>query len=277
MSGRQCVTGERNIGVSLLLLLLIVSAGCRQNVRDAARRGDLKQIKTLSAIGAHISQGLHEAAANGHADVVRFILEKVTDPKRRTRFAQTALYPAATNGHVDVVRLLLKYEIDVNRCPYRGTETALHQAALKGHPDVIKILLENGADVNGEGEGAGTALLWAAFNGQIQATEMLLAYGADINDNNTLCKCGTALHAAVSHNQPEMVKYLLKKGAYVNPEIGLGCTPLHTAAWCDKVQIARILLANGADPAMLCDGRTALQIARSNEFRKAIKQQSEAP
>ncbi len=273
VSDRQLVMSTQTLGISWLMLLLIVLTGCREHIKTAARRGDLSQIKTLAAMGANVDSGISEAAANGHVEVVRFVLENEPDLNRRTRLAQAALYPAAVNGHAEVVKHLVEYDIDVNRCSREGAETALHRAALNGHPEVIRILLENGADINGEGRGAGTPLLWAAYAGQIGAAEMLLACGADINDKSTLSRCGTALHAAVSHDQPKMVQYLLAKGADVNAEIGLGIRPLHIAAWCERVEIARILLANGADPTLRCDGRTALEIAQSDEFRKLLQQQ----
>ena len=80
---------------------------------------------------------------------------------------------------------------------------------------------------------------------------------------------------AVALERLEMVRYLLSKGADFNAEIGLGVRPLHIAAWCDKVEIARILLAHGADLTLRCDGRTAAEIARSDEFLKTMQRQNQ--
>ncbi|KAG1438002.1 hypothetical protein G6F56_012834 [Rhizopus delemar] len=52
-------------------------------------------------------------------------------------------------------------------------------------------------------------------------------------------------HAAVSYNQPEIVKYLIDKGADVNVEDFEKDTPLFVA---ETVEMAEILLAQGADP-----------------------------
>ncbi|KAG0787972.1 hypothetical protein G6F17_001067 [Rhizopus arrhizus] len=55
----------------------------------------------------------------------------------------------------------------------------------------------------------------------------------------------TAMHAAVSYNQPDIVKYLIEKGADVNVEDFEKDTPLFVA---ETVEMAQILLDRGADP-----------------------------
>ena len=47
---------------------------------------------------------LYKAAANGHLDVVSFLLEKGADPKFRDRKGRTVLDIAVENGHEDVAR-----------------------------------------------------------------------------------------------------------------------------------------------------------------------------
>ncbi|MBO8450903.1 MAG: ankyrin repeat domain-containing protein [Spirochaetes bacterium] len=56
----------------------------------------------------------------------------------------TALMIAAYDGHADVVRLLLDAGADVNAEDQNGS-TALMLAAEEGHEDIVRILTEAGA------------------------------------------------------------------------------------------------------------------------------------
>ncbi len=63
----------------------------------------------------------------------------------------TPLHEAAAMGHLEVARLLLERGADVNAKNKHGF-TPLHFAAGIGHTDVAKLLLEHGADVNAKDE-----------------------------------------------------------------------------------------------------------------------------
>ncbi|RDD34928.1 Ankyrin repeat protein [Wolbachia endosymbiont of Cylisticus convexus] len=59
---------------------------------------------------------------------------------------ETALHEAARNGHLDVVKYLVDdKKADVNQKDICG-ETALHEAARNGHKDVVTTLLKKGAN-----------------------------------------------------------------------------------------------------------------------------------
>jgi ankyrin repeat protein len=55
----------------------------------------------------------------------------------------------------------------------------------------------------------------------------------------------TLLHDAVGHNQLEVAKYLLDKGADVNAVTADGLTPLHMAAQNGNINIIKLLLERG--------------------------------
>lgn len=50
---------------------------------------------------------------------------------------QTALHWAAADGHLDIVRLLIQRGAEINATHVAGY-TALHEAAQRGHYDVVK-------------------------------------------------------------------------------------------------------------------------------------------
>ena len=72
----------------------------------------------------------------------------------------------------------------------------------------------------------------------------------------------TLLHAAVSNNQLEMVRELLKRGASVDLQSSLGRTALMGAAFCGHLSIVLVLLQHSASPDLQSNrGRTALMSA----------------
>lgn len=196
---------------------------------------------------------IHTAAEQGNVSAVRSQLAWGENPDARTLLSRdTPLIKAAANGHIEVVKLLLEQGADVNR-HNEGGETPLHYAARNGHVEVMEILLDHGADVTAKGTGCGTPLQWAARSGQIKAAELLLAHDADVNQKGT--DEHTALTDAVRNGHVDMVKFLLSRGAEVNTRASYGCTPLYEAYRANNIEIGRILLEHGADPDLECNGR----------------------
>lgn len=106
----------------------------------------------------------------------------------------------------------------------------LHYLAAGGHTSVIKKLGDRLGDINAVDGMGQTALSLAAVTHSIYTADLLLSMGA-------------------------------------NPDIAdsQGYGPLHRAAWWGDVELARKLLAAGADATLLTkDGRTALDIAKHN-------------
>ncbi|KAH6617417.1 ankyrin repeat-containing domain protein [Chaetomium tenue] len=80
-------------------------------------RGRLPRVDVDPNLNVLDSRGefpLYRAAAGGHYNDAKRMLEQGANPSMRTRFQWTALHWAAHNGHIDVVRLLLLYRADAN-------------------------------------------------------------------------------------------------------------------------------------------------------------------
>jgi ankyrin repeat protein len=106
----------------------------------------------------------------------------------------------------------------------------------------------------------GTALQAAASEGEMEIVRLLLDKGADINAQGG--EYGTALHAAVLQGEMEIVRLLLDKGADVNAQRGPYGAALQAAAWRGITKIVRLLLDKGADvSAQGGEYRTALHAA----------------
>lgn len=90
---------------------------------------------------------LHCAAQYGHSEVVRVLLQELTDPSMRNSRGETPLDLAALYGRLQVVRMLLTAHPNLMSCNTRK-HTPLHLAARNGHYSTVRVLLEADMDVN---------------------------------------------------------------------------------------------------------------------------------
>jgi hypothetical protein len=84
---------------------------------------------------------LVQAAANGHVDVVDYLLRHAPiDPSDPSAYDNLAVRGAAHNGHLAVVERLLQ---DKRVDPSADNNYAVRWAAIDGHPAVVDRLLED--------------------------------------------------------------------------------------------------------------------------------------
>ncbi|XP_070695197.1 ankyrin repeat and SAM domain-containing protein 1A isoform X2 [Pempheris klunzingeri] len=122
---------------------------------------------------------LHCAAQYGHTQVVRLLLEELTDPTMRNNKFETPLDLAALYGRLEVVKLLLSAHPNLLSCNTKK-HTPLHLASRNGHLSVVEVLLDAGMDINYETE-KGSALHEAALFGKTDVVQKLLSAGVDVN------------------------------------------------------------------------------------------------
>lgn len=118
------------------------------------------------------------------------------------------------------------------------------KAISEGQTHRIKHLLKLGADANWQFWGL-PALQIAAFDGETETVKTLLGAGADV-DALTVHGQQTALHSALMPEGTGVLELLICAGADVNAKNRLGETPLHEAAFRDRCDAARLLIAAGA-------------------------------
>ncbi|KAI8514411.1 hypothetical protein Bbelb_087350 [Branchiostoma belcheri] len=99
---------------------------------------------------------LHNAANNGHHEIVSVLLAAAADVNARGDLQESPLHLAAWNGRHETVSVLLTASADVNARDEEDN-TPLHEAATYGHPKCAEILLQHGADAGLRNEHGQTA------------------------------------------------------------------------------------------------------------------------
>ena len=188
----------------------------------AARDGNLYFVKVLLRYGANIEArgtinidglvvedctALWVAAAKGHFDVVRFLIEQNAEVDGRTSSNSTPLRAAAFDGHLDIVRCLVENGADVN-ARNNFNNTPLMITCYKGHPNVASYLVKHGANINLQDNKGDSCLHYASKGGHVQLACELLALGAKQTQNlNRL----TPLLEASNDCKIEMVEWFINR------------------------------------------------------------------
>ncbi|KAF6777985.1 hypothetical protein AHF37_02416 [Paragonimus kellicotti] len=112
-------------------------------------------------------------------------------------------------------------------------------------------------------------LIWAVKNGDMKG---LQERSQSLTDINCLLGNGRSLlHYAADYGQTEICEYLLTKGANINCPDKYGVTPLLAAVYEDHVACAKLLLNKGAKLLDTPDGSSYLDIARSPDLQKLLR------
>jgi ankyrin repeat protein len=149
--------------------------------------------------------------------------------------------------------------------------------------NVVGMLLDAGADANRANEDGETPIMLAASTGTVKVAEVLVRHGADVNAREQF-RNQSALMWASAESHPEMVSFLISKGAAVNvratandwqnqmtnePRVQYrptgGLTPLLYAARAGCQGCVEALLKGGADIDLPNpDGMTPMMMAIDN-------------
>lgn len=199
---------------------------------------------------ARLSEVCDQAIQHNEPMVARTLLQRGIFPAHSD--SQPVLITAAGQCP-EVVPLLLEKGVDVNAQSGNG-DTALSSCVRSRHLALARLLLEHGADANipfqlniqsnvtPRVDGV-VSLSTAAANGDIPMLTLLLAHGAHISAEPV--RYGP-LAAAVSHNSPEALRFLLEHGA--------GQEAKNNALICaveqKRLDAIRLLLQYGAHPGM---------------------------
>jgi ankyrin repeat protein len=278
-----------------------VDAANRYGVRPlylASENGSSGMIELLLERGADPNSALPEgetaimtAARSGDVESLRVLIRAGADVDARESWkSQTALMWAAAENNAAAVTALIDAGANLELRASGGEFTAFLFAVRAGALDATRALLEAGVDIDQKLADGTSALVLAATNAHYELASLLLDHGADPNAAD---QGWTALHQIawsrrwnMGFNLPgpvqtgnidglELVRRLVAAGAdidarqTVEPKDGnrnkldrLGATPFLLAAKSADVPLMRVLIEEGADPAITTEeGTTALMAA----------------
>ncbi|MDB5248065.1 MAG: ankyrin repeat protein [Segetibacter sp.] len=144
-------------------------------------------------------------------------------------------------------------------------QTGIFEACRQGNVELVeKLYAANPEIINAEDHKGFTPLILAVYNNQPQIVDFLLKKGAKLEPGDMAGN--TALMGVCFKGYKEVAEQLLEAGADVNQRNSNGATALTFAATFGHQEIAEMLLKNGADINIPdARGKTPLDHARIQE------------
>ncbi|KAJ3104001.1 Tyrosine-protein kinase csk-1 [Phlyctochytrium bullatum] len=233
-------------------------------LRPRRRRSTAKGILRFFSSGPGINNPT-QASNRSFLSTSRMTLP---NPDRRVDPREQQYWDAVAAGDIIALKSVLsanRVEVDSKRDGFTG----LHVACQRNLMDVVKLLLEQEADpLRKDANGklpiqlSTSADVWRALACKMPApdgdlfdavkrgddvTTRLIVAQTDVNINEEREYGRTALHMAAIHGQLEIAHLLLQNGADIDGMDNLQQTPLHLAALHGRIDVARFLLENGAN------------------------------
>jgi ankyrin repeat protein len=214
----------------------------------------LDQGASLEARDRLGAKPLSHAARSGNLQMVDLLLARGAPIDARNLSGATALYFAAEGNHTAVVQRLIERGADVN-LPGRGGVSPIAAAAYAGNDIIFDALLADGADARAPDDTGKPPIVYAAAGARSAIMKRLLAHNIDVNaryrNDLTLLMWASGPDDLVPQPRAiQIVTHLLDAGAHIDDRDDRGRTALMIAAEGGHSEIANLLLARGADPAL---------------------------
>ncbi len=227
----------------------------------------LNQEKNISLLSPR------EAAEKGYLGLAQYLFEKrnVQHINGKDHEGQTSLHKAAANGHLDLVRYLISQKADLNSVDEQG-KTPLNLAIQKNHLNVVQYLIEEEKiNVNVLDTFGSTPLDSAAMNGYLDMVQYLVRQGAELSTENKTNR--EFSHSLIFNHHFSVIQYLVNQDKMTLPNVweaakkgyldivryfittqaesvratdDLGQTPLHQAASYGRLAVVEYLVHKGA-------------------------------
>ncbi|KAH8802522.1 putative ankyrin repeat-containing protein [Xylogone sp. PMI_703] len=227
--------------------------------------------KSSEDVSDQLQKSLDLAAQNGHNDIVQKLL------KLDVRSSE-ALGLAAAEGFKSVVKSLLTIDSDINTLDGMGY-APLHHATCGGHKDIVLLLLAYGADPNvptstptDYQSATSTQRKYFDRDSDFDSDSDVDESERESTTHSYLLWSGTSLHLAALTGQYEIAKILLAHGADVSKKNSFGYNPLKYVAIGGFPELLMLLLQHQANDGVSdSDGNTALHLAAAYGHFKAAE------
>ncbi|MCC6699655.1 MAG: ankyrin repeat domain-containing protein [Candidatus Hydrogenedentes bacterium] len=186
---------------------------------------------------------LHEAAEESDAEYIRVAVSQGKDADPLDEVGRTPIDACATLQDWDSVRLLAEHGAAVN-LDWKWAVSPLSHAAWAGDLEIAKFLIEHGARLDTEEYLGRTPLYYAVKNGNLETISLFLRQ-PDCDVNKRMGSASTPLYTASREGNRDVVELLLDHGADPHVALKTGSTPLHVAAWADRVEVVALFLQRG--------------------------------
>lgn len=255
------------------VLTHLLSKGALLDLNMACLLGDIDRVSQMLAadpasanrlsdyVGYYAGSGapLSNAAARGHLEIIRLLLEKGADPNLNEPGIAPrgkALYEAVSHCHADIARLLLEHGASAN-APVESSADALTIAIRHKNDGAMADLLAS--------YGAVPALDILAYYGDVRTAAAIFATGPNrADDCHALATAaengqelfiklmlryqpGLAQHIGVAAETKELTEFLFAQGMNASHADWLGVTPLHKLARQGNLEMATLFLDHGAN------------------------------
>ncbi|XP_068728378.1 transient receptor potential cation channel subfamily A member 1-like [Montipora capricornis] len=280
------------LGRHVKIIQLLLESGADTSLLDrsqdaplhsAVRSGDEKLIEALLSGGKcdlHITAkrsqtALHIAAELDNASICKILIKAGAQQDCYDDEKMTPLTRAVEKGACNVAMFFLadakhkKKDMmkDVLNDVDSDGSTLLHLAVDSGSSEMVQLCLHYGAIIRQPKENDKiTAFHMACGAGALQIVKLFASKDHEICRVTLVCAQGwTPLHLAAMNNHADVVKYLLEKGASVDPRDKQRRTPLFLAAERGGTEAVKILISSGANVrAKDVDLRSCVRVAVGN-------------
>ncbi|MFC1781735.1 ankyrin repeat domain-containing protein [Planctomycetota bacterium] len=175
-----------------------------------------------------------------------------------------SLHRAASDGDIVLVKSLISKGVDVNSLD-AAQRTSVHSAAMQGNLVVVEFLIAGGANVNVKDKWGYAPIDVVGARNRVEMLELLMVHGATVS----------TLHIPASMGYLLKVRALIQEGVNIEALDSDGRTALYCAAQAGQVEIAELLIGEGADVKATirarARGETPLHTAAANGHKEAAE------
>ena len=228
----------------------------RQRLCDAVLASDTERVREVAALdpsivrapNSHQNAPLQVAIGTGRLDLVKLLISLGADPRHRNQGGRSMMDCAVFSGAANAQ--IAEHLIAV------GLEPSVHHAAAIGDLTLLRKMIDSDPGLLGLTKAGGrwhmTPLHGAVLGGSIESVKYLISTtNIDVEAENHNGHTALALTPECQSDEAGyvMAALLLERGASPNVSSGHhGGTLLHRSVVNRRAALAKLLLANSADP-----------------------------